>query len=336
MRVLVTGVSGFLGSRLARLLCQQGHQVRGTYRPGDALEVLRGLSVEAVACDVLDEAGTRRAVRGMEAAFHVAAMVSFEPARYWQQQRVNVQGTQIMLDACQAAGVSRLVYTSTVNTLGAPRRGQQGNEGTPFDWAPWRLGYMDSKKAAEDRVTHLGLAPGGMDALSVLPGTFFGPGDINHNAGQYILQSARGRLQVAPPGGTSVVHVDDVARGHLLALERGQRGGRYILGGENLTYHQLFSMIARALGQTPPRWTLPGGVMEAAGRASDWLRSRTGAPLPLSAGLTRAASVRLFYASDHARRELGYAFRPASEAIHDAVAWYAREGALGRVKGLQV
>ena len=334
MRILVTGVSGFLGARLARLLCQEGHRVRGTYRPGDDLRLLQGLGLEAVACDVLDEGGTRRATREMEAVFHLAAMVSFEPARYWQQMRVNVQGTQVLLDACREAGVSRLVYTSTVNTLGVPRSGRPGHEGTIFDWQPWRLGYMDSKKAAEDLVTNA--ASHGLDALSVLPGTFFGPGDINQNAGQYILQCARERLQVAPPGGTSVVHVDDVARGHLLALERGQRGGRYILGGENLTYHQLFSMIARALGQTPPRWTLPGGVMEAAGRASDWLRSRTGAPLPLSAGLTRAASVRLFYASDHARRELGYAFRPASEAIHDAVAWYAREGALGRVKGLQV
>ena len=328
MRILVTGVSGFLGARLARLLCQEGHRVRGTYRPGDDLRLLQGLGLEAVACDVLDEGGTRRATREMEAVFHLAAMVSFEPARYWQQMRVNVQGTQVLLDACREAGVSRLVYTSTVNTLGVPRSGRPGHEGTIFDWQPWRLGYMDSKKAAEDLVTNA--ASHGLDALSVLPGTFFGPGDINQNAGQYILQCARGRLPAAPPGGTSVVHVDDVARGHLLALLHGQRCGRYILGGENLTYRRLFSIIARAVDRPPPSVTLPGGLVRAAALASDWLRSRAGVPLPLSAGLARAACSELFYSSDHARRELGYTFRPAHQAVEDAVRWYANQGVLHR------
>lgn len=331
MRVLVTGVSGFLGARLARLLCEQGHQVRGTYRPGDETRVLDGLQIEAVACDVLDEGGTRRAVSGVEAVFHVAAMVSFDPAHYWQQMRVNVDGTRVMLDACEEAGVSRLVHTSTVSALGAPDRGQVGHEGTPFDWTPWRLGYMDSKKAAEDLVT--GRAQDGLDALSVLPGTFFGPGDVNNNAGQYILQCARGVLRAAPPGGTSVVHVDDVAQGHLAALQRGQRGGRYVLGGENLTYHRLFSIIAEELGRPPPAVILPRALMGAAGRASDWLRSRAGAPLPLTAGLCRAACAELFYASDHARRELGYSFRPARQAIEDAVGWYEKEGLLPGRRG---
>lgn len=331
MRCLVTGVSGFLGARLARLLCEEGHRVRGTYRPGDETRVLRELDIEAVACDVLDLGGTRRAVQGVEAVFHVAGHVSFEPSHYWQQMRVNVDGTRVMLDACQEAGVERVVHTSTVSALGAPRRGQVGHEGTPFDWGPWRLGYMDSKKAAEDLVTDR--AHQGMDALSVLPGTFFGPGDVNINAGQYVMQGARGVLRAAPPGGTSVVHVDDVAQGHLLALLRGQRGGRYVLGGENLTYRRLFTIIAEAVDQPPPAVTLPKTLLGAAGLASDWLRSRTGAPLPLTAGLCRAACSELFYSSDHARRELGYSFRPAHEAIEDAVRWYADEGLLPGRRG---
>ena len=324
---MVTGVSGFLGARLARLLREDGHQVRGTHLPGDDLRLLRGLGIDAVACDLLDERGTRRAMEGVEAVFHVAALVTFDPARYWQQLRVNVDGTRLLLDACKQAGVSRLVYTSTVNTLGAPRRGQVGSEATPFDWGRWRLGYMDSKKAAEDLVTAAAVS-GEVDAVSVLPGTFFGPGDINQNAGTYILQCAAGRLRAAPPGGTSVVHVDDVARGHLLALQRGHRGGRYILGGENLTYHQLFSLIALVVDRAPPIVTLPSAMVRAAGGASDWLRTRAGAPLPMSAGLARAACSRLFYSSDHARRELGYTFRPAREAIEDAVRWYEGEGIL--------
>ena len=184
---------------------------------------------------------------------------------------------------------------------------------------------MDSKRVSEAQV--LG-ANGrqGMETLAVLPGTMFGPWDVNDNGGTYIKLAALGVLRAAPPGGTSVVHVDDVARGHMLAMEQGRPGRRYILGGENLTYRRLFALIASELGRPGPRFTLP--IMAAAplARLSDRVRQRTGLPLKLQEGQLVATSSRLFYSSDRAREELGYTFRPAREAMRDAVRWYLETG----------
>ncbi len=324
MRVLVTGVSGLLGARVVRLLKQDGHWVRGSFRPGDHPRLVRELLDEAVACDLLDEPGTGRLVQGVEAVINAAAMVTFVPSLYERQMQVNVEGTRLLIDACQRAGVRRLVHTSTVNTLGAPPNGTVGDERTPDTWAPLRMGYMDSKRRSEALV--LQAARDGFDALAVLPGTMFGPWDVNFNAGSYVMAAARGVLLAAPEGGTSVVHVDDVARGHLQALQRGRPGERYVLGGENLTYRELFAMICRELGRREPLVTLPLGRLRVLGRLADRLRRRFGVPLPLQEGALVAVSSRLFYSSDKACKELGYGIRPAEEAIRDAVSWYRAEG----------
>ncbi len=334
MRILLTGASGFLGARIARLLCSSEHPVRAAFHPREDAQLLRGLPLQLFPCDLLDELCTRRAVEGVDTVIHTAALVSFDPRRYADQVRVNVEGTRLLLGAACRAQVGCFIYTSTVNTLGAPPAGQVGDERTPFDWHPWRLGYMDSKKAAEDLVLR---ASGRLRALSLLPGTLFGPGDIHLNAGQYILQIARGLGLAAPPGGTCVAHVDDVARGHLRALSRGSTGERYVLGGENLSYPELFRLIAEELGQRPPQLTLPAGALRLAGRVADRLGRRLGAPLPFSEGLAVAACSRLYYSSAKAQRELGYRFRPAAEAIADAVRWYRQAGRLpGGPRGTQI
>jgi dihydroflavonol-4-reductase len=205
--------------------------------------------------------------------------------------------------------------------LGVPRD-PPGDETTPFDWAPYHLGYMDSKAAAEAEA----LAAAGLEVCSVLPGTIFGPGDRFANAGQYVLQAAQGRLLLAPPGGTTVVHVDDVAEGHRLALERGLPGRRYVVAGEYVPYAELFRWINEALGRPGPLLTLPGAWLRAAGRLADGLRAHAGLSLPWSEGLAVAATSRLDYASTRAERELGYRFRPARQAVQDAIDWYRARG----------
>lgn len=322
MTILVTGATGFLGGRLTRALCGQGHAVRALGRPGDPTDALEGLACDFSAVDLLDEPGMARAVAGVDTIFHVAALVTFQPRRYAAQLRINVEGTRLLLFAARRAGVRRFVHTSTVNTLGIPPAGEVGDEDTPFDWGPWRLGYMDSKKRAEDLVT---AAARDLHTVSVLPGTFFGPGDRFFSAGTYVREAARGRLLLALPGGTTVVHVDDVAQGHLLAWERGARGGRYVLGGEHVSYQTLFTWIAAELGRRPPLGVLPAGLLRRAGRLADRLR-RLGLPMPASEGLAVAGCSRLHYSSARAERELGYAHRPAREGIRDAVRWYQARG----------
>jgi dihydroflavonol-4-reductase len=199
-----------------------------------------------------------------------------------------------------------------------------GDEDTPFNWAPWRLGYMDSKHAAEKLV--VAAAYDGMDAVCLLPGTMFGPGDIMKNAGMYILQAAKGRMLIAPAGGTTVVHVDDVARGHILAWQKGTTAQRYILGGEHVSYRTLYTWITEELGRRPPLMTLPQNVVRWTGRQAGRFRRYLKIPIPFNEGLAVAATAGLYYSSVRAERELGYRARPARESIRDAVDWYRRRG----------
>ncbi|HEY3359708.1 MAG TPA: NAD-dependent epimerase/dehydratase family protein, partial [Polyangia bacterium] len=249
MRALVTGASGLLGFHLARELHAGGAELRLTYAPGERPAHLDALPVERAPCDLNDEAGLARLCRGVEVVFHAAALVTFVPWRYHAQWRVNVEGTRALLRAARAAGVRRFVYTSTVNTLGVPPAGTAGDEETPYDWDGYYLGYMESKHAAQALVQ---AAAAEVGAVSVLPGTMFGPHDVNLNGAGYVALIARSPLVAPPPGGTSVVHVADVARGHLLALERGRVGRRYVLGGDPVSYRELFGWIATALGRPAP------------------------------------------------------------------------------------
>ena len=325
MLTLVTGVSGHLGSRLVRLLVEQGARVRGSFRPGDDPGPAADLLDEAIPCDALDQAGTESLVRGVKRVFNVAAMVTFDPTLYQRQVQVNVEGTRRLVQAAAAAGVKRLVHTSTVNTLGIPRPGTVGDEQTPSNWQRYGMGYMDSKRDSEALVLAAN-SPGELETVAVLPGTMFGPWDVNDNGGTYIKLAARGVLLAAPPGGTCVVHVDDVARGHILAMERGKAGRRYVLGGENLTYRQIFALIAEELRRPAPMLTLPLMAAAPLARLCDRIRQRTSLPLKLQEGQLVAASSRLFYSSQRAIQELGYGFRPAHQALAEAARWYGQTG----------
>ncbi|MBN1947174.1 MAG: NAD-dependent epimerase/dehydratase family protein [Bradymonadales bacterium] len=322
MKVLITGGTGLLGSRLARLLLDRGARVRIGYRPGDITRAVDGLELDHCPADLLDPVGIRKAVQGVEVVFHTAALVSFDPEAYQSQMRVNIGGTRLLLAEAARAGVRRFLYTSTVNTLGIPADGQLGDEQTPFDWSRFRLGYMDSKRDAERLV--LQAARQGLDAVCLLPGTFFGPGDVHLNAGAYIRLISRVPVLVAPPGGTTAVHVDDVARGHLLALEKGRPAERYILGGVPISYFELFRMIGRLLGRPQPRWVLPRGPLVLLGRGASILRSASRLPVPLTEGLVVAACSPLYYSSAKAAQELGWTFGPLEEAIREAIEWYRR------------
>ena len=300
------------------MLSENGQKLRCTGHPNDPAGDIPG---EYLPCDLLDEKTTQKAVQGVTAVFHVAAMVTFQPSLYDKQMQVNVEGTRILLEAAKKAGVKRFVYTSTVNVLGIPPEGELGDENTEFNWQPHKLGYMDSKHAAEKLVLDSGL-----DVVCALPVTMFGPGDVFFNAGTYIKESAKGRAILAPPGGTTVAHVDDVAFGHWLAYEKGKPGERYILGGEPLSYMRILTMIAEELGRRPPLAKAPGFILRFIGRQSDRLRNLLRIPIPLSEGVAVAGSSHLYYSHKKAERELSYSARPARQAIRDAVEWYREKG----------
>jgi dihydroflavonol-4-reductase len=326
-RVLVTGGSGFIGGKLVRLLVDSGYETRAFFREGDDARLLTGLPVDRTEADICDLAALVEAMKGCEGVFHTAGNVSFRRRDRKIQRRVNVEGTRTVIAACRRAGVRRLVHTSTVNTLGVPGEGCVGDERTPPDSRLHDMGYVATKRTAESLA--LGANGPGLEVVSVNPGTVFGPGDVNANAGSFILAAARLPVIACPPGGTNCVHIDAVTRGHLAAYERGRAGERYILGGENLTYREMFRIIAEALGRRLRILAVPPAPAVVLAFLLERAADVAGIDMPLSADAARAGSLRLYYSSRKARQELALPFLPFRLAAREAVEWYRAEGFLG-------
>jgi dihydroflavonol-4-reductase len=326
MKVLVTGASGFVGAAIVRRLLADGHDVRALVRSESPEDNIRGLKVETVTGDLLDHASLARAIRGCDTLFHCAADYRIwvpDPERMY---RINVDGTRALMLAALEAGVRRVVYTSSVATLATATNDRLGDEtrsATPEDC----IGpYKRSKACAEAEVTKL-IVERGLPAVIVNPSTPMGPNDIKPTpTGRIIIEAAAGRMPAFVDTGLNVVHVDDVAEGHLLALQKGRLGERYILGGENMPLSEILAEIAALYGRRPPRIRLSrAAVMPIAVGAEVWARISGRDPFVTVDGLRMARKL-MFFSSDKARRELGYAPRIAREAIRSAVGYFRRRG----------
>lgn len=328
MKTLVTGGTGFVGSAVVRALLAREHAVRVLCRADADRTNLRGLDVEVVQGDLCDPASLKAALAGARVLFHAAAdhrLWVREPDTLYQS---NVTGTLDLLSAAMDAGVQRAVYTSSAAVLGSVPGGGSADEDTPSRLADMPGHYTRSKFIAEEQVRRR-VRDEGWPVVIVNPSTPVGPRDIRPTpTGGLVLEAARGRLPAYVDAGINVVHVDDVANGHVLALERGEVGQRYILGGENMTLHDILAEVARLNGRSPPRLRLPRGAVVPVALVSELLcRLGAGEPLATVEGL-RMARRRMYFSSDRARRSLGYGPRPAQEAIRDAVAWFRERGRL--------
>ena len=326
MKVLVTGASGFVGAAIVRRLVADGHDVRALLRAESPTDNIRGLEVETVAGDLLDHASLTRAIRGCDALFHCAADYRIwvrDPERMY---RINVDGTRALMRAALEAGVRRVVYTSSVATLATAtgdRLGDETRSATPKDC----IGpYKRSKTLAEAEVVKL-VAEQGLPVVIVNPSTPVGPNDIKPTpTGRIVIQAAAGRMPAFVDTGLNIVHVDDVADGHLLALDKGRLGERYILGGENMRLSEILAEIAALYGRKPPTVRLPvAALTPLALGAEAWARIAKRDPFVTLDGLRMARKL-MFFSSEKARRELGYGPRPAREAIHSAVGYFRRRG----------
>ncbi|MGH6913771.1 MAG: hopanoid-associated sugar epimerase, partial [Geminicoccales bacterium] len=312
-----------------RALLARGETVRALVRPSSNRQNLDGLPVEVAIGDLTDRHSLSQAVRGCQAVFHVAADYRLWAARPAELYRNNVEGTRVLLEAAGEAGVVRIVYTSSVATLGILPNGEPADETTPAALADMIGHYKRSKYVAEQMVREL-VERSGLPAVIVNPAAPIGPRDIRPTpTGRMVLEAARGRMPACVDTGLNVVHVDDVAEGHLLAFERGRIGQRYILGSENLALGEILGMIARLVGRRPPRLRLPPGlILPLAHLAETAARLRgAGEPLLTTDGL-RMARKRMYFSSALAERELGFRGRPALEALRDALAWYRGHGYL--------
>jgi dihydroflavonol-4-reductase len=327
MKALVTGATGFVGAAVARALSAAGWQVRVLARSGSNRANLRGLAAEVIEGDLANLTSLEAALAGCDALFHVAADYRLGARDPAQLYLTNVEGTRNILTAARIAGVARIVYTSSVATIGIPSDGSPGDERTPVALDNMIGHYKRSKYLAEKVAREA--AGTGMSVVIVNPSTPVGPGDIKPTpTGQLVLDAAAGRMPAYVDTGLNIVHVDDVAAGHLLAHERGKVGERYILGGEDMTLQTMLAQIARLVGRKPPRIRLPYAAVLPIAYLAEGFAAVTGRSGRVTLEGVRMSRKHMFFSSGKAVSELGYRWRPPLEAFADAVKWFREQGQL--------
>ena len=329
MKTLITGGSGFIGSAVVRELLRAGHEVRALLRPTSDPRNLEGLEVETVLGRLEDRESLEKALAGCENLFHVAADYRLWVPNPEDMYRTNVDGTRNIMQAALKAGVGRIVYTSSVATLGLLKDGSPADETTPVTLEDMIGHYKRSKFLAEGEVRRM-IEEQGLPAVIVNPSTPVGPRDAKVTpTGNMILQAASGRMPAYVDTGLNMVHVEDVAHGHMLAFDYGKIGQRYILGGSNMTLKEILTDLSHVTGCPEPRFRLKHDlVLPVAYLMEGWARlTRGGEPLVTVDGV-RLAKKRMYYSTEKARQELGLNSRPIMDALRDAVQWFRENGYL--------
>ena len=320
-KVLVTGGSGFIGSHVARRLCAERFAVRALVREASPTALLSGIVAEICQGDLRDSDSLRRAVKGCEGVFHVAADYRLWARNKSELYESNVGGTENLLRAASEAGIGRFVYTSTIGVLRFARSGEVATESDLATLESLAGHYKRSKFLAENVV--LRYAANGFPAVIVNPSAPVGEGDIKPTeTGKIILDFMRGHMPAYLDTGLNLVDVRDVAEGHLLAWHRGVGGERYILGGENMSLRKILDVLAPMVGRPAPKFRVPFALALGAGYFSSGLATITGRPPRIPLEGVKMARYKMYVSSDKARRDLGYRPSPPGPALERAVTWF--------------
>jgi dihydroflavonol-4-reductase len=326
LKALVTGSAGFIGSAVVRELLADGWEVRALYLPLESTKNLDGLDVERFAGDVTDPAAMRAATRGCDLVFHLAALYTLwtpEPSRLWH---VNVQGTRTVLEAAARAGVRRVVHCSSIARFGGQGLHRRADEGSPF--ALGETGDLYARSKSDGHEVAVGAAHAGQDVVIVAPTGPIGPGDIGPTpTGRLLLSGLNLPATLLVPSISNFAHVNDIARGHLLAARHGRRGETYLLGSEDVPLAELARRVHALAGVSRPILQVPYAVAEAAAHAALAYSERVSGKPPLfTPAAVRIARLGLAARCDKAVRELGLAPRPLEAALRDALVWWASPG----------
>jgi dihydroflavonol-4-reductase len=322
MSTLVTGATGFIGAALVRQLLGQGDTVRVLSRPQSDHRNLAGLKIEIVYGDLQDMASLHAALKDCHRLYHVAAHYSLwapDPQLFY---KINVEGTRNLMQAAWKAGVERIVYTSTVGALGIPPDGQPGNEETPVSLSHMVGDYKRSKFLAEQAVMEM--AKQGLPVVIVNPSAPVGPRDIKPTpTGQMILDFMKGKMWAYLDTGMNLIDVEDVARGHILAMERGRIGQKYILGHKNMTLRKIFETLGKICGIRPPTLQVPYPMALSVAHLNEWVsRWITRKPPRVPLAGVKMAKKYMYFDPSKAIRELGLPQSPIEEALEKAVRWF--------------
>lgn len=322
--VLVTGASGFVGSAVARALVARGDDVRVLLREGSSRKNVEGIDCRILIGDMRDVKAVTKAMEGVRHVFHVAA-----DYRLWARDpteivRNNLEGARAVMEAARTTGVERIVYTSSVAAL-KPVAGRAVDETSRHDEVTVIGVYKKSKLVAERLVERL--AGDGLPVVIVSPSTPIGPRDIKPTpTGRIIVEAANGRMPAFVDTGLNLVHVDDVAQGHLLALDKGRIGENYILGGEDVRLRDMLALIAPLVGRKPPRVRLPRAPLyPLAFGAEAFARMRGREPF-LTVDALKMSKYLMYFSSAKAKAELGFQARPFARGIEDAISWFRQAG----------
>ena len=327
-KILVTGASGFVGSAVARKLVEAGFSVRALVRGTSPRAHLAGLGLDFFEGDLRDRKSVERAIAGMRYAFHVAAdyrLWARDPSEIFAS---NVEGTRNLMEEAMRAGVERVTYTSSVATIALRTDGMAADETSPLREDQGIGAYKRSKIAAE-RLVEAMVTERGLAAVIVNPSTPIGPGDVRPTpTGRIIIEAAKGRIPAFIDTGLNLVHVDDVASGHLAALRHGKIGERYILGGQDVLFSQMLRDIAGLVGRRAARVRLPWRALIPVAVIAEAVANVTGREPFATLDGVYMAKYRMFFASTKAEQELGYRSRRYTEGIDDAVRWFRDAGYL--------
>src|SRR5216684_2979471 len=326
MLAFVTGATGFLGSHVARVLAEQGADLRLLVRSSSNLRNLEGLKAETAAGDLRDPASLEKAMAGCESVFHVAADYRLWVRDPAEMYRSNVEGTRAMLEAARKNGVRSVVYTSSVATIGFTGNGRPADEDSPVSLANMIGHYKRSKFMAEQLAMEAGRA--GMRVVTVNPTTPVGEQDVKPTpTGRIVVDFLKRKFPAYVETGLNLVDVRECARGHIMALEKGKSGERYILGGENLTLKQILDKLGAISGLPSPKVKLPYIFAYAAGIADEIVTGRLRGREPRATiDTVRMGAKKMFASSAKAERELGWKIVPVESALRRAVEWFRVNG----------
>lgn len=326
MLAFITGATGFVGSHVARVLAEQGADLRLLVRSSSDVRNIDGLRADRVTGDLRDAESIEKAMSGCDVVFHVAADYRLWVPDSAQMYQSNVEGTRAILDAARKNAVRRVVYTSSVATMGFTADGRSVDEGSPVSVHKMIGHYKRSKYMAEEVAVAAGRS--GLDVVIVNPSTPVGERDIKPTpTGRIILDFLKKKFPAYVDTGLNLVDVTDCARGHLLALEKGRSGERYILGGENLTLKQILDKLAAITGLPSPTIKVPYFVALATGVIDETFTGRIRGREPRATiDSVRMGRKKMFVSSAKAERELGWKPSPADNALRRAVEWFRTNG----------
>lgn len=327
MRVLVTGATGFIGHHLVKMLAEEGHHVSILSRKPINNEEFPGLNIQVCIGDVTNSLSLLNATEGQDRVYHLAGKIAYKSSERAEMEKVNVTGTQKVVDACVTQKTPALIYMSSVVAIGASFDGSVLNENSPYNIDHLNLGYFQTKHRAEE-IVKTAVSHNNLKAYILNPSTVYGAGDATKGSRSVQRKVAQGKFPFYTPGGVNVVHIDDVIYCLKHVVDKGRPGERYIVAGENLLLKDVFKIIAESAGVKPPHIPLPKALIKILGVIGDDVLEPLGLKGPMSRETAWTSTLYHWFSSEKAQKELGLKPTAAKIAIEESVQWMKQNGYL--------